>query len=75
MNRGALIQLRRELVEKITETMLNTKLFDVSLAYPKRYFDDLVINQQKEQHKAQSRYDNTIRGLTGSQTKLDQLLK
>jgi hypothetical protein len=43
MARTALISLRRDLIEKITKTLPNSSLFRENVMYPRRYFDDLVI--------------------------------
>lgn len=69
-----MIGLRRELIEKITQAMINTKLFPSSLAYPRRYFDDLLLDQKKEEQHVKSLYDQTVKGLTGSQKKFNELL-
>lgn len=74
MTRGALISMRRDLIDKITQNMIATKLFKDNLAYPRRFFDDLMLEQRKAQKHTHSQYDNTIRGLTGSQAKLKELL-
>jgi hypothetical protein len=42
MSRNAIIALRRELIEKVTRTLPNSKLFREGLMYPRRYFDDLI---------------------------------
>jgi len=43
MTREALIALRREIVDKITATLPNSTLFKDIAMYPRRYFDDLVL--------------------------------
>lgn len=43
MSRGALMQLRRELVDKVTAKLTECHLFSENVAYPRRYYDDLVI--------------------------------
>jgi len=42
MSRSALINLRRNLVDKVTHSLSNSSLFKQGLAYPRRYFDDLL---------------------------------
>jgi len=42
MSRVAIVGLRRELIEKITRMLPNSKLFREGSIYPRRYFDDLV---------------------------------
>jgi len=49
MTRHALIALRRDLVEKITQTLPNSKLFREGIMYPRRYFDDLIFEQRMKQ--------------------------
>jgi hypothetical protein len=43
MSREALIALRRELVDKITAALPNSTLFKENSMYPRRYFDDMVL--------------------------------
>lgn len=47
LTRGALLMLRRELTEKVTQSLIDSKLFSDELAYPRRYFDDLVMEQRQ----------------------------
>lgn len=42
MTRGTLIQLRRELLDRIIVALPESKLFSEKTYYPRRYFDDLV---------------------------------
>jgi hypothetical protein len=46
MTRAALIAMRRELIEKVTVALPNSKLFRDGIMYPRRYFDDLVVDQR-----------------------------
>lgn len=46
MARTALISLRRDLIERITKTLPNSTLFRDNVMYPRRYFDDLVLEQR-----------------------------
>ena len=46
MSRTALIGLRRDIIEKITRTLPNSTLFRDNVMYPRRYFDDLVLEQR-----------------------------
>lgn len=43
MSRVALAGLRRDLIEKITKTLPNSTLFRDNVMYPRRYFDDLIL--------------------------------
>lgn len=43
MSRVALAGLRRDLIEKITNTLPNSTLFRDNVMYPRRYFDDLIL--------------------------------
>jgi len=52
MTRTALIALRRDLIEKITQNLPNCKLFRDGIMYPRRYFDDLLIEQRMKQQAA-----------------------
>jgi len=49
MTRVGLIALRRELIEKITKTLPHSKLFKEGIIYPRRYFDDLVVEQRNKE--------------------------
>ena len=49
MSRIALIGLRRDLIEKITRTLPNSTLFRDNIMYPRRYFDDMVLEQKAVQ--------------------------
>jgi|688.fasta_scaffold782929_1 hypothetical protein len=59
MSRNALIALRRELIEKITTALPNSKLFKNGLMYPRRYFDDLIFEQRVQNHQIISEYENS----------------
>lgn len=43
MQRGAIVSLRRDLIEKTTKSLLDSTLFTSNLAYPRKYFDDLIL--------------------------------
>ena len=43
VDRNSMIQLRRDLVDKITSTIYACPLWSEAVIYPKRYFDDLMI--------------------------------
>jgi hypothetical protein len=47
MSRSALINLRRELIEKVTSHLSACSLFKQGLVYPRRYFDDLLVEQRQ----------------------------
>lgn len=38
--------MRRELIEKVTEFMQNSGLHKDGAIYPRRYFDDLIMEQE-----------------------------
>lgn len=54
MTRGAMINIRRDLIDKVTKHLVDCKLFSSNLAYPRRYFDDLIMEQRAEEIKAQT---------------------
>lgn len=43
MTRGQVINMRRELVEKVTTFMQSSGLHKEGAIYPRRYFDDLIM--------------------------------
>lgn len=45
MSRHILVGLRRLLIDKVTVYMSNSGLFTEGSIYPRRYFDDLIIEQ------------------------------
>lgn len=47
MSRAALINLRRDLIEKVTTNLSACSLFKQGLIYPRRYFDDLLVEQRQ----------------------------
>lgn len=46
MTRVALIGVRRGLIDNAIETIQNCALFNKENHYPRRYFDDLILDQQ-----------------------------
>ena len=74
LTRGQLISLRRQLLDRVTESMIETKLFKANSFYPRRHFDDLLMEAKKAEQHTISHHDNTLKGLTGSQAKLKQML-
>ena len=48
MTRSGLIAIRRELIDKVTKTLPHSKLFKDGAIYPRRYFDDLVVEQRNK---------------------------
>lgn len=46
MSRNQIIGMRRELIEKVTEFMQNSGLHKDGAIYPRRYFDDLIMEQE-----------------------------
>lgn len=63
MTRTALIALRRELVDKITKALPNSKLFRDGLMYPRRYFDDLIFEQRMKQQTVVNEFASSEKGL------------
>ena len=45
MSRHILVGLRRLLIDKVTVYMSNSGLFTEGSIYPRRYFDDLIVEQ------------------------------
>lgn len=43
ISRTALIGMRRDLVDKMGEIIQNCDMFNKASLYPRRYFDDLVV--------------------------------
>jgi hypothetical protein len=66
MSRTALIALRRELVEKITKTLPNSKLFRDGIMYPRRYFDDLIFEQRMKQQTVVNEFGSSEKGLASA---------
>jgi len=64
MTRGALLGLRRELIEKVTKSLIESKIFSSNLSYPRRYFDDLILEQRAVaiQANTQTQNDSTLKG-------------
>jgi len=73
LSRGQMINLRRELIDKVTKSLIDCKLFSTNLAYPRRYFDDLVLEQRHAEVVTQTKYNQTQRGL-GSERKLHEMI-
>ena len=46
MTRNQIIGMRRDLLEKVTEFMQNSGLHKDGAIYPRRYFDDLIMEQE-----------------------------
>jgi len=46
MTRAQVINMRRELVEKVTTFMQSSGLHKEGAIYPRRYFDDLIMEQE-----------------------------
>jgi len=74
MSRVALIGLRRSLIEKITRTLPNSSLFRDNIMYPRRYFDDLILEQRAVQQQTQSQFNSNFRGTAGGQEKFKEML-
>ena len=41
--------MRRDLVDKVVKSMESCKLFSKTCIYPRRYFDDLIIEKTMEE--------------------------
>ena len=48
MERVQLIVARRALIDRLTNILPECELFRANAFYPKRYFDDLMVQQNKE---------------------------
>ncbi len=46
MSRAQLLQMRKELVDKVTDFMRESGLHKDGAIYPRRYFDDLIMEHQ-----------------------------
>ena len=46
MSRAALLALRRQMIDQVVDTLPNSKLFREGALYPRRYFDDLIVEQK-----------------------------
>ena len=45
ISRTSLIGMRRDLIDKMGEVITNCEMFSTKSLYPRRYFDDLVLEQ------------------------------
>jgi len=43
ISRTSLIGMRRDLIDKINQIVTNCDLFSMTSAFPRRYFDDMVL--------------------------------
>jgi len=73
MSRGAMISLRRELIDKVTNFLQESQLFSGQLMFPRRYFDDLIMEQRIQEKNTQTLFDGTIRGIE-PQKKLQEMI-
>ena len=46
MTRAQIINMRRELVDKVTDFMQSSGLHKDGAIYPRRYFDDLIMEHE-----------------------------
>jgi len=51
ISRTSLIGMRRDLLDKVQQIMESSELFKLNSIYPRRYFDDLVVENQVEQDR------------------------
>jgi hypothetical protein len=51
LSRGQLVSLRRDLIEKVVDSMISTKLFKSNVHYPRRHFDDLIVEAMKAEQQ------------------------
>lgn len=73
MSRNQIIGMRRELIEKVTEFMQNSGLHKDGAIYPRRYFDDLIMEQ--EMMAQQSRRAEQVMSQSMEQHRLEELLQ
>lgn len=53
MSRHFIIGLRRMLIDKVTQYMTNSGLFQEGSIYPRRYYDDLILEQELANKQSQ----------------------
>ena len=73
MSRNQIIGMRRELIEKVTEFMQNSGLHKDGAIYPRRYFDDLIMEQ--EMIAQQSRRAEQVMSQSMEAERLQELLQ
>lgn len=64
MTRENFIACRRDLIDKMTATLPNSTLFKENAMYPRRYFDDLVLEQRIAEQQATNQFENAFKGTT-----------
>jgi hypothetical protein len=62
MSREALIAMRRDLIDKITATLPNSTLFKENSMFPRRYFDDMVLEQRVTEQHINNQLGNAFKG-------------
>ncbi len=62
MTREQLVQLRRDLIDKVTCVLPSSSLFRDHTIYPRRHFDDLVLESKITEQKVLSKFDNKYKG-------------
>lgn len=55
VDRASMISMRRGLVDKITALLPTCDLFSANAIYPRRYFDDLMVDRGIEEQKGLSK--------------------
>jgi hypothetical protein len=68
-----MIELRRALLSKIESNLRENELFNSNLAFPRKYFDDLIVSQHEQEIKTQTIFNNSMRGVQ-SEKKLNEML-
>ena len=53
MTRAQIINMRRELVDKVTDFMQSSGLHKDGAIYPRRYFDDLIMEHEMAAQQSQ----------------------
>ena len=71
MTRAQVINMRRELVDKVTDFMQSSGLHKDGAIYPRRYFDDLIM--EHEMAAQQSQRTNLMMSQSMEETRLKEL--
>ena len=70
MTRNYVLGLRRMLIDKVTHYMTNSGLFQEGSIYPRRYYDDLILEQELANKQSQRIKEASI----GDRTNINELL-
>lgn len=60
VDRSTMVQVRRGLIDKATNLLPNCDLFKHNAIYPRRYFDDLMVESGIEKQKELQKYNVSI---------------